>query len=86
MEVIVSPDGNWRFLVQPNFEKMTTPELRVYALANRDEIEPLRAIYHRRSLDSEAVWFHPPKTKEKQIQQFETLKSLIDKKEKSKTD
>jgi hypothetical protein len=72
--------------MQPNFEEMTTPELRVYALAHRDEIETLRAIYQRRSSDSEAVWFHPPKTKEKEIQQLEVLKSFIDKREKSNTD
>ena len=72
--------------MQPNFEEMTTPELRVYALVHRDEIEPLRVIYHRRSSDSEAIWFHPPKTKEEEIQQFEMLKNLIDKSEKSNTD
>ncbi len=70
--------------MQPNFEKMTTPALRAYALAHRDEIEPLRVIYHRRSSDSEAVWFHPPKTKEEEISQLEMLKEMIDKSEKSK--
>jgi hypothetical protein len=72
--------------MQPNFEEMTTPELRVYALTHRDEIEPLRIIYSRRSSDSEAIWFHPPQTKEEEIQQFEMLKNLIDKREKSQTD
>jgi hypothetical protein len=55
-------------------------------LTYRDEIEPLRAIYHRRSFDAEAVWFYPPKTKEEEIEQLEMLKNLIDKREKSNTD
>jgi hypothetical protein len=41
--------------MQPNFEKMTISELRAHALAHREEIEPLREIYRRRTPDAEAV-------------------------------
>lgn len=45
--------------MQPNFEKMTNKELIAYALAHREEIEPLRVLYSRRTPDSEATWYGP---------------------------
>ncbi len=45
--------------MRPNFEEMTSAELRAYALAHRDDVEPLRILYSRRSPDSEATWYGP---------------------------
>lgn len=67
--------------MQPNFEKMTNKELRAYALAHREDIEALHVLYSRRTPDSEALWFHPPKTKEEEQQQFELFKRIIEEKE-----
>ncbi len=50
--------------MRPNFEEMTNAELRAYALAHRDDIEPLRVLYSRRSPDSEATWYGPMCTPE----------------------
>lgn len=50
--------------MRPNFEEMTSAELRVYALAHRDDVEPLRVLYSRRSPDSEATWYGPMCTPE----------------------
>jgi hypothetical protein len=50
--------------MRPNFEEMTSAELRAYALAHRDDIEPLRVLYSRRSPDSEATWYGPMCTPE----------------------
>jgi hypothetical protein len=63
--------------MQPNFETMTNAELKAYALAHRDEIEPLREIYRRRTPDAEAVWYRLPGTKEEeeQFQQFQQMLS-----------
>ena len=48
----------------PNFEEMTNAELRAYALAHREDMEPLRVLYNRRSPDSEATWYPAPLTPE----------------------
>lgn len=50
--------------MRPNFEEMTSAELRAYALAHRDDVEPLRVLYSRRSPDSEAIWYGPMCTPE----------------------
>ncbi len=50
--------------MRPNFEEMTSAELRAYALAHRDDVEPLRVLYSRRSPDSEATWYGPMYTPE----------------------
>ena len=68
--------------MKPDFEKMTSKELREYALAHREDIEPLRILFGRRSPDSEAILFHPPKTKEEEQQQFELFKKMIEEREK----
>jgi hypothetical protein len=63
--------------MQPDFELMTNQELVKYALAHRDEVEPLRVLYRRRSPDSEAVWFAPPQTIEEEQQQFELFRQML---------
>jgi hypothetical protein len=68
--------------MKPDFEKMTNKELREYALAHRDDIEPLRILFGRRSPDSEAILFHPPQTKEEEEQQFELFKQMVEQREK----
>lgn len=67
--------------MKPDFEKMSKPELRAYVLAHRDDLGALDALYHRRTPDAEAIWFHPPKTQEEEQQQFELFKRLISEKE-----
>ncbi|MBC6421709.1 MAG: hypothetical protein GDA43_11830 [Hormoscilla sp. SP5CHS1] len=69
--------------MQQNFEVMTNKELIAYALAHREEVEPLRVLYRRRIPDSEAIWFHPPQTREEEQQQFELFKRIIDKTQKN---
>jgi hypothetical protein len=62
--------------MQPNFETMTISELKAYALAHRDEVEPLRELYRRRTPDVEAVWYRLPETEEEQqLQQFQQMLS-----------
>ncbi len=50
--------------MQPNFEEMTNKELIAYALAHRENVEPLRVLYSRRTPDLEATWYGPMVTKE----------------------
>ncbi|MBD2437205.1 DUF6887 family protein [Nostoc sp. FACHB-110] len=45
--------------MQPNFEAMTNKELIAYALTHREDVEPLRILYSRRTPDSEATWYGP---------------------------
>ena len=40
------------------FDEMSTKELRAYILAHRQDMEPLRVLYSRRSPDSEATGRH----------------------------
>ena len=67
--------------MKPNFEAMSYKELVAYALAHRDEVEPLHVLYSRRSPDSETVWFHPPQSKEEEQQQFELFKKMVKERE-----
>ena len=67
--------------MQPNFEEMTSKELVAYALTHRDEVEPLRVLYRRRTPDSEAIWFHPPKNQAEEHAQFEQFKRIVEAKE-----
>ena len=67
--------------MSPNFETMTSKELIAYALAHREEVEPLRVLYNRRSPDSETVWFSPPQSKEEEQQQFELFKKMVKERE-----
>jgi hypothetical protein len=63
--------------MQPKFEIMTISELRAYALSHREEVEPLREIYRRRSPDTEAIWFKLPETKEEEEQQLQQFKQML---------
>jgi hypothetical protein len=45
--------------MRPNFEAMTNKELVAYALAHREDAEPLRVLYSRRTPDEEATWYGP---------------------------
>ncbi len=54
--------GNGVLLMQPNFEEMTNQELIKYALAHRDEVEPLRVLYDRRTPDDRATIYPAPCT------------------------
>lgn len=60
---------------------MTTAELKTYALTHRDEIEPLRELYSRRTPDEEAIWFKLPTTVEEEHHQLEQFKRMIDEQE-----
>lgn len=64
--------------MQPNFETMTTSELKKYALTHRGEVEPLRELYRRRTPDEEATWFKLPKTEAEVQAQFELFKKMVD--------
>jgi hypothetical protein len=63
--------------MKPNFEKMSRQELRAYVLANREDMAALEFLFSRRTPDSEATWFHPPKTKEEEQAQFELFKQMV---------
>lgn len=67
--------------MQPNFEAMTSRELIAYALTHRNEIEPLRVLYNRRTPDAEATWFQMPTTQAEEQEQFERFKQIIQHKE-----
>ena len=72
--------------MKPNFKKMTNAELRTYALEHRadEDIEALRVLFSRRKPDSQAIIFHPPKTKEEEQEQFELFKRIVEEKERKK--
>ena len=63
--------------MQSNFEAMTVAELKSYALSHRNEIEPLRELYRRRTPDAEAVWFQAPQTTEEQERQMNLIQEVI---------
>ncbi|MCL1470437.1 DUF6887 family protein [Argonema antarcticum] len=71
--------------MKPQFEQMTRKELREYVLTHRDDLEALDALVNRRSPDSKAIMFHPPKTKEEEQEQFELFKRIVDEKTRKKT-
>ena len=43
--------------MKPNFEQMTTNELKSYVLTHRDDGEAIRALFSRRSPDETATWY-----------------------------
>jgi hypothetical protein len=46
--------------MKPNFDKMSTAELKTYVLKHRDDDEALRVLFSRRyPPDSEATWYGP---------------------------
>jgi hypothetical protein len=63
--------------MKPNYDAMSWSELRAYILDHRDDVEALDAMYARRSPDSEATWFSPPKDLQEWEQQMAMLKPLL---------
>lgn len=63
----------------PDYAAMTNTELRIYILHHRDDLAAMEAFFARRSRDSEATWFHPPKTPEEWHQQMEALRPMFEK-------
>ncbi|MEQ8998560.1 MAG: hypothetical protein RID53_18845 [Coleofasciculus sp. B1-GNL1-01] len=46
--------------MKPNFEAMSTAELKIYVLSHRDDDEAIRTLFSRRNPpDSEATWYGP---------------------------
>lgn len=70
--------------MKPDFEEMSRKELRAYVLEQREDMEALHILFSRRSPDSEAILFHPPKSEKEHQQQFELFKHIIDEKERKK--
>jgi len=67
--------------MKQDYDKMTNAELRAYILQNRDDLDAMEAFFARRSPDTEATWFHPPKTHEEWQQQIEVLRSMFENKQ-----
>jgi hypothetical protein len=63
--------------MQSNFEMMTVAELKSYALSHRNEVEPLRELYRRRTPDADAIWFQAPQTIEEQERQMNLIQRVI---------
>ncbi len=68
--------------MKPNYDTMSWSELRAYILAHRDDLDALEALYARRSPDSEATWFTPPKTEEEWQQQMEMVRPFLERRSK----
>ena len=64
--------------MKPDYSKMIWKEHRAYCVANRDDLEGLRAFFDRRSPDSEAVLFHPPTTEEEWKEQQKKVKEILE--------
>ncbi|KAM3100264.1 DUF6887 family protein [Phormidesmis sp. 146-35] len=67
--------------MKPDFASMSRKELKAYILSHRDDLDAIDALYERRTPDSEAVWFEPPKTMEEAEQQFEVFKKMVEERE-----
>ncbi|MGV0025503.1 DUF6887 family protein [Phormidesmis priestleyi] len=68
--------------MKPDYAKMSWKELRTYCLQHRDDLDAIESFFSRRSPDSEAVLFHPPKTEEEWQQQLEIIRPILEKKPK----
>ena len=58
---------------------MSNAELKAYCLEHPEDMSALEAFFARRSPDSVAVWFSPPKTLEEWKQQEEVFRAEIEK-------
>lgn len=67
--------------MKPNYDEMTNAELRTYILQHRDDLDAMEAFFARRSPDSEATWFHPPKTAAEWQQQIEAVRPMFENKQ-----
>ncbi|KAM3094137.1 DUF6887 family protein [Phormidesmis sp. 146-35] len=72
--------------MKPNYDAMSWKELRAYILQNRHDLDAMEAFFARRSPDSEATWFSPPKTLEEWKQQEEVFKVELEKQLKKQRD
>ncbi|NJM75688.1 MAG: hypothetical protein HC852_07775 [Acaryochloridaceae cyanobacterium RU_4_10] len=54
--------------MKTDYDKMSWSELRAYVLEHREDLDAVRALFDRRSPDSEATWYKFPYTKEQQQQ------------------
>jgi hypothetical protein len=70
--------------MKPNYDAMSNAELRAYILQNRHDLEAIESFFARRSPDSEATWFSPPKTLEEWKQQEEVMRAEIEKRSQKK--
>ena len=62
LQIIISHNGVLEVCMKQDYDKMTNAELRAYILQNRgDDLDAMEAFFARRSPDTEATWFHPPK-------------------------
>lgn len=68
--------------MKPDFKAMPRKELIAYVLAHRDDDEAIDTLIARRSPDSEATWFAPPKTEEEWQQQMEMMRPILERKPK----
>ncbi len=50
--------------MKPNFEKMSSQEIKAYVLAHRDDAEAIRSLFSRRSPDETATWYSTNSHKE----------------------
>ncbi|BAU10192.1 hypothetical protein LEP3755_06720 [Leptolyngbya sp. NIES-3755] len=69
--------------MKPNYDEMTTAQLRTYILKHRDDLDAMEAFFARRSPDAEATWFEPPQTVEEWQQQMEQLRPILERGEQS---
>jgi hypothetical protein len=54
--------------MKTDYDKMSWSELRAYVLEHREDLDAVRALFDRRSPDSEATWYEFPYTQEQQQQ------------------
>lgn len=64
--------------MKPNYDEMTKAELRVYILEHRDDLDAIEVFFARRSLDSEATLFPPPRTEEEWQQQLKIVRPILE--------
>lgn len=57
---------------------MTKAKLRAYILEHRDDLDGIEAFFARRSPDSQATLFPPPKTEEEWQQQLEIIRPILE--------
>lgn len=69
--------------MKPDFKTMPRKDLIAYVLAHRDDDEAVETLISRRSPDSEAIWFPPPKTEEEWQQQLEIIRPILERKPKA---
>jgi hypothetical protein len=64
--------------MKPNYSKMTQTELRAYILEHRDDLDAIETFFARRSPDTEATVFHPPKTEHEWQQQLDIIRPMLE--------